>query len=505
MSVLTDLLSRGAEPILLCEIDVPGLGTLYLSDSPHATEPTDTPPSVAYQAVLAGLPRLHREIAALRGGRSPASYGALELATQTVWAPWSGADVDLLTVPLRGAACRLYLTAPRAVATPDVREELWTGYLGTAAGTWGGAIAYTLTDPAARAESRAVSLAQFDAGAECASVPDGLDGAPRPLALGRGGVTNVAPVLVCTADLTYEVAGGPYAVGVEVEAVYDNGVAVAWTAGADGRFSLSAAPAGRVTCDVTGWHPAYLAGDGVADLVHLLLREWGGVASGALDVQPSGTGTAYAAGWYLTAAAIVGELVSAICAGEGWWWGPTREGRVTVRTLPGLPTPGTYGAARTLVPEEVLGDVAWEEETDVVWAVEVTGARNWTPQEPAAGVALDRAAYLRTEGRRVRLERAAVLADYPGAGGAEVIASARRHVVPAAVGEAYLDRHGSPRRRVTLTVPLWRLLDLGWCPLGETLVLSGFGGLDGYYVLVALTESSGASGLEATAVLWGEP
>ena len=82
MTIATYFARPDSEKILLAIITHAG-GTLYLSDRPYITEPTDTPSSQPFEPLIqaGGVPEFRQSLQELTGGRSERSVGALKLVS----------------------------------------------------------------------------------------------------------------------------------------------------------------------------------------------------------------------------------------------------------------------------------------------------------------------------------------------------------------------------------------------------------------------------------------
>lgn len=106
-------LATDVERVVLCELafayesaGAPATGTIYLSDRPYVTAPTDSPPGIRYHSVIQKLPRLRRGLdRRTLGGRAELTVSDLSLAND-------GAMDFLLDTVLDGYEARFYLGAP---------------------------------------------------------------------------------------------------------------------------------------------------------------------------------------------------------------------------------------------------------------------------------------------------------------------------------------------------------------------------------------------------------
>jgi len=148
-------------------------------------------------------------------------------------------------------------------------------------------------------------------------LPTDLQGKPKPLCFGE--CYNVTPALCNASTLTYQVHDGAIQ---DVVAVYDMGVAITTFTKdlANGRFTLTAAPAGQVTCDVLGAKPAGVYADKVGDLAALVAGGYGGQTVDAYAVTLLNINATGKVGIYIkepqTIAEVLDELLGSV---RGYW------------------------------------------------------------------------------------------------------------------------------------------------------------------------------------------
>jgi len=225
-----------------------------------------------------------------------------------------------------------------------------------------------------------------------------LAGRPKPVCLGQ--VRGISPPLVDAANLVYQVHDGAISA---VDAVYDRGVALDYTAGVPGAgeysvdlstglFTLGAAPDGAVTADVRG--DAGLSGyiDTTGALVLRALSTRAALYSSEIDPgsfsaldseAPASVGV-----WIGAEQRTVGSVVDELLAGIGAFGGFSRLGAFTVARV-GKPA----GADRAVFTENEIIDLAREPlpapVEPVAWRVAVGWGKNYTPQDDVASGAAD--------------------------------------------------------------------------------------------------------------------
>lgn len=220
-----------------------------------------------------------------------------------------------------------------------------------------------------------------------------LEGQPKPVCLGE--VANIAPPLVNAATLLYQVHAGAIQA---VDAVYDRGVALAYTAGvpgagqysvdtAAGTFTLGATPSGTVTADVRG--DASLSGylDTTAQIVLRALAVRAGLSSSEIDPASLSTLGSDAPGavgiWIGGEVRTVGSVIDELLAGIGAFGGFSRMGAFTVGRVT---TPG--GAETVTLDETDILAISREPlpapVQPIIWRARVGWQKNYTVQQDLA-------------------------------------------------------------------------------------------------------------------------
>ena len=479
MTTLAELLNRpDLEKVLLVEIDPDG-SPVYLSDTAYFTEPTDNPADQPYYPVIAtsGVPRLKRSIQEVWGGRSVATWGPLVLATDTV----DGADLS--TLAIRDKRLRVLLTGPRSMIARVDAATVLDGIVGQRSGNPDEGITIELLDRQAQFNDIELPAAFYD-GTETASFPAANIGKPKPLSLGK--CRNITPVLIDAANLVYQVNDGAIN---DVTAVYDNGVALTRVAGtpaagefsvdaAAGTFTLGGSPSGQVTADVDGMMDGATWLSSTTQIIDWLARTYGGVD--ALDIDITGL-PGDTVGLYISNTQQLADTITTLMKGVLGWWGFTRQNKLRARLFE-APVAGGENFDDT----RQLSDVKWREEPDLIWAVPVRYAPNWTRiSQPAAAVSLDHAAWLAGDGYESRIEDANIKATYPYA------VSSRRldtlfdaEASAQTVANRALSLFGVPRKRISVTVPFTDPP----VELGASISLTNAGVVDGDYLVVSMVD-----------------
>lgn len=253
-----------ANTVLLFELDymyevpagggthTPTTGTAYFSDRNYVTGPSDTPANTPYLDVATGLPTYERAIdhQAL-GGHGSISLGTVEMANP------DGALDYLLDLACDGSELRVYI-GDRTWARADFRH-VFTSSIERIDAPDTNSIRVQIKDALAILNGRIASTFIGGTGPN----------AERAKQLNLGYVHQVECLLEDFATLTYRYGTVS---GLQAASVRDRGLAVAYTDNSDGTFSLSASPAGIITCDVlvNGPGSTYVA----SDLIEALITQY---------------------------------------------------------------------------------------------------------------------------------------------------------------------------------------------------------------------------------------
>jgi len=206
--------------------------TFYAANAPYVSEPSPAIPAAGpyntpYDDVLASDIAFSRRLSGALTGRSSVSRGDLTLYNDGSLDAWLGFWFD-------GQPARLYLGSP-----VWSRDEFRLIFKGASSGvrTARNSMVLGLRDGSIALDR------EFDRSV----IGSGPNAQTRsPLSFGR--IFNASPVLVDTANHIYQVHDGAL---TDVLEVRDRGVVVPVDKDLpNGRFSLQAAPAGEITCDI---------------------------------------------------------------------------------------------------------------------------------------------------------------------------------------------------------------------------------------------------------------
>jgi hypothetical protein len=348
-------------------------------------------------------------------------------------------------------------------------------------------------------ERRPVQTAKY-AGSN--SLPAGLEGtaddlAGRPKPRVYGVVYNIAPPLVNTARLIYQVNDG--AVN-DVSAVYDKGLALTkgadysnqsdmetnapavgqyriWKAG--GYFRLGSTPDGQITADVT--QGASAANRTTAQILKALATGPGGIASGEVsssDVTALDTAASAEIGLWIVDEISVRAAMETVANSVGGWFGFDRSGVLRMKRLE-----APSGTPDLILKSFVPGTAVKATDADIleierlptndagrgvpVYRVILKHGRNWTAgdRDLAAAVTAARKAWLAEEWRTATATDAAVQAKHLLAGEMEfetlLVSAAAAGTEATRRLALYGTRRDRLRLRVRLDSSLAAVVDLG--------------------------------------------
>lgn len=482
---MQELLQRlNAEKILQLEID----STHYLSDTPYISEPTDAPANQLYAQVIAqgGIPRYRRRIQELWGGRSLASWGEVELASEIV------NGVDLSVTSIRGKAINGFITGQRSQVALADRLQIIKGVVGAKTVNADGGIRFDVIDDQFTFQATEFPPTRYDTATEAAGFPAANHGLSKPVCLGH--CRNVPATLIDAANWVYQINDPATGSISAIPAVYDNGVVVSTSATdlVNGTFTLTSAPAGIITADVDGVKDGATWLSTTTLIIDWLARTYGGVAAPDIDISglPSGV-----VGIYLNSQNTLDTIITWLLRGCLAWWQFSPTGKMRVRQIT-----APIAGGKSFDERLHLSDLEFNEDDELYWSVPLLYQRNWQRLEPAGSVIANQATWLRSEGYESRIEDAAILTSYDYASSAPRLETYFDIKANAdAVGVLALQMFGVPRYRATVDIPItWPLLQLG-----DSGQLVDAGGFDGDYLAIGLTDEWDGEVPIVKAEVWG--
>lgn len=369
MSVYTDWLEdQSAIRCILVEVAVKSGGseaTRYLSSRPFKSDSGDTPASTVYDPIVVGSSVRTVERMSITDQSASISYGDIELANQDgsiddwLFDIWSNRSINVLIGDVR------WTRAEFQVIFAGIVEDIGSRSRDT--------LNLKLRDKLQRLNT---PVTETTLGGSTSNKNQLI-----PLIFGE--CHNVSPLLTNPATLEYQVHGGQIERLVEVR---DNGVPVTATATlATGKFTLAAAPFGKITASVQGDKPSATWNNTAKKIIEQLATGYGETTnrfvSGDLD---SSNLTAFDAdnpqvlGVYLSSRENVLDVCNKVAATVGARLVMSRAGLLKLIKIE-LPAPGTPFA---ITQDDVLvGSMRISEKLAVQAGFKLGFAKNWTVED----------------------------------------------------------------------------------------------------------------------------
>lgn len=250
------------------DFDTSGEVEEYLSDRGFVTSPTETPANTIYEPRVIEALNFQRSMfqSGKVGGQSIPSFGSIVLSNADgglddfATYAWDGRDV-VVKVGEKGGNLSQHFTIFKGKSKSVEFNDLTLNVV-----IRDGQDQFTRTFPP--------NTYGGTGGTDGSGIMNGL---PKPLCFGE--VFNISPVLVQeseTGGAIYQVHDGAIE---EIVAVYQNGVEISGVTPdlSNGRFTLSAAVTGIITCDVKGAKPSGSYKETVGEIIRHIASEYGGL------------------------------------------------------------------------------------------------------------------------------------------------------------------------------------------------------------------------------------
>lgn len=238
--------------------------TRYFSNRGFTSAPTDTPANTAYEDILMSVPQIRSVLAEVFTGKSFVTFGDLVIDNG------SGVRDSWLTDSWDGRDVTIYLGDPEWN-----KADFRTVFMGA-------------IEDISAGDTRTLNL-RIRGRQHLFSVPVSLNrvggtgtAKDQRIPLAYGEVKNVQPVLIDAATRKYQWHDGQVQ---SVDAVYDNGVAIA-TYTADltlGTITLTAAAGGTITLDGKGSKTGGTYVNKIADIAQRIITERSAITVGSID------------------------------------------------------------------------------------------------------------------------------------------------------------------------------------------------------------------------------
>lgn len=290
--------------------------TRYMSNRAFVSGPTATPANIAYDDIIVGAPEYHVSMPEQFTGNIAGTWGAITIdnsaGVRDSWLndAWDGRSIKLL------------------IGDPSwSRDDFRTVMVGV------------IDDIIAPSRTQLALRLQDKTGSTRVAIQKSLIGgttanknAVKPLAFGE--CFNIEPPLVTAATHEYQPHDG--AINDEPD-VRDGGLTVGYTKDlANGKFTLTAAPAGVITCNVQGAKPSGTYYTKTADIINHIVTTRTTLTSGDIDTAAFtafNTTCPQKVGIYIKDRRNVDTVLDELMRGVGGFWTFDRAGLLTIGRL----------------------------------------------------------------------------------------------------------------------------------------------------------------------------
>ena len=289
--------------------------TRYASNRAFISGPTATPANIAYDDIITGSPEYHVKMSEQFAGGLPGSWGDITITNM------AGARDSWLSDAWDGRTQKLLIGDPTWS-----RDDFRTVLVGVA------------SDIVSQSRTQLSLRLQDKTGSTRVAIQKSLIGgttanknAVKPLCFGE--CFNVEPVLVTAATHEYQVHDGPVN---DITDVRDGGLTVGYTKDlANGKFTLTAAPAGLITANVQGAKPSTYYTK-TADIISHIVTTRTALTAGDLDTAAFtafNTTCPQKVGIYIKDRRNVDLVLDELVRGVGGYWTFDRAGLLTLGRL----------------------------------------------------------------------------------------------------------------------------------------------------------------------------
>lgn len=287
--------------------------TRYFGSRAFVSGPTDTPANIAYDDIIVSGPEYSVGMPEQFSGNLAGSWGDITILNE------NGVRDGWLSDGWDGRAVKMWLGDP-AWSRDDFRM-IFSG---------------VATDIVSPARDKVSLRLQDKTGATRVAIQKALVGGTtanknqvKPLCFGE--CFNVTPVLITAATHEYQVHDG--AVN-DITDVRDGGLTVGYTKDlANGKFTLTAQPAGRITADVQGAKPSGVYHTKCADIINHIITSRTTLTAGDIDsasFSAMNTLCPQKMGLYLDSRRNVDAVLDDLVRAVGGFWTFNRSGLLTL-------------------------------------------------------------------------------------------------------------------------------------------------------------------------------
>lgn len=348
------------ERVVLAEVKAYSSGsesTYYLGSKYFHTGAADSPANTTYEGILKGSPFFSTTMNEAFGGRSYVSVGEINIdnsdGDKDAWIAyaWDGRDATIKIGDPTWAIADYRTILSGVVERLSIGDD------------------YTLT------LSLRDNQRKLDAPIQTTLIASGEE-TDQVVPLCYGEVYNVSPVQTNASTHEYQVHEGQIE---DIVAVYVDGKVTSLSVTKDltnGKFTLSADPAGTVTADVKGHKPSgsykTKPGEIIRAIVDRVLADPGDLDTSAFTQFDSDLN--YTVGIFIDSRENLLDVLDSMLP-AGWYYGFNRAGKFT---LAALKDPSGLTSALTIDNLESHGDLGIQKADVPEWRVRVGYKRNWT-------------------------------------------------------------------------------------------------------------------------------
>lgn len=360
------LAADGKQRCILAEMEYysGGVGTLYASNLAYISHAGDSPEHTPYDDVITSIPSFTTKLSL-----PDASKGDMKIKTETSWGDlqtYNTGEYDhWRNYAFAGRTVRLYRGDP-AWPKSDFRQILSGICVGMETTQDGFVFKLRGKEDTLNVEIQANELTAGDD-----------SGHKKPLCFGQ--VFNIEPVSVDTATHTYQIHDGAIQ---EITDVRDNGITVLFTPDlVNGKFSLSAMPAGKITVDCKGAKFSGTYYNKASDLVKNIAITYAGWNAGEIDAASFSanlTDCPQTVGVYVRDGGNVLDVFDDLLSSVGSYWYLKRNGYLAIRRF----TEPAVSATVEIAQDDVLfRTFKVLSDSEPVWRVTYGYQRNYATQD----------------------------------------------------------------------------------------------------------------------------
>lgn len=229
--------------------------TFYFSNGAYTTDPLDTPTNTAYIPLITG---------GINFGESLTLDGSVSISVGSIELDNTSGQLDgyFFSHIWKNRSVSIYIGDPSWKKSDF--KLLFKGNIAEIASTGRNNLSLVISDVFQK-----LNASISDQTVQIAGKSNAVELVP----LTFGECFNITPLLLNSGTLTYQVHNGPIEDIIEVR---DNGIPVAFTKDlANGKFTLTRAPFGQITCSVQGHKPSNTYSNKIGETIKNILTQYG--------------------------------------------------------------------------------------------------------------------------------------------------------------------------------------------------------------------------------------